>query len=66
MVFWPRLLQTLGLALMSLMSPSGNMPFKKNSYFNSHSVDLYTENRVLFSDENWNLKVKVVTDNKLI
>ena len=26
----------------------------------SNSVDLYTEYRVLFSKENWNLKVKAV------
>ena len=38
-----------------------NMPFtKKNLFEQSQSVDLCTENRVLFFEENWNLKVKAV------
>ena len=33
---------------------------KKQLFVESHSVDLCTEKRVLFFDENWNLKVKDV------
>ena len=37
------------------------MPFpKKKLFVQSHSVDLCTENRVLFFEENWNFKVKAV------
>ena len=34
-----------------------NMPFP---FVQSHSVDLCNKNRVLFFEENWNLKIKAV------
>ena len=43
------------------------MPFpKKQLFIQSHSVDLCTENRALFFEENWNLKVKAVCNAKSI
>ena len=38
------------------------MPFpkKKKLFVQSHFVNLCTENRILFFEENWNLKVKAV------
>ena len=39
--------------------------FKKKLFEQSHSVDLCTENSVLFFEENWNLKVKAVRDETL-
>ena len=42
-----------------------NMPFSKIQLFiQSHSVDLCTTTRVLFFEENWNLKVKAIVKSK--
>ena len=40
--------------------PSASMPWKKQLFVQSHSVIFCTRNRVLFFEENWNLKVKAV------
>ena len=43
------------------------MPFPKNQLFEqSLPVDLYSEYRVLFFEENWHLKVKAVGPNSFI
>ena len=41
-----------------------NMPFlKKQVFVLFHSVDLFTEYRIWFFEENWILKVKAVHEN---
>ena len=41
-----------------------NMPFpKKTVICQSHSVDLCTENLVIFFEEHWNIKIKSIVND---
>ena len=58
------LIQTIALFLPHNMNI---MPFPKIQLFiQSHSVDLCTATRVLFFEENWNLKIKAIVESKYV